>query len=249
MLRVLLLLFEEKILMNLIESVKNLSVFERCLWGCSVLTIIGSCVFSKGDYGPAVAASLVGVTALIFIAKGDAIGQLLTVIFSILYSLVSLKFRYFGEIFTYLGMTAPIAVVSMISWLKNPYKAREVKVNDLKKSSWVMLFLAAAVVTFLFYFILKACGTTNLFVSTISIATSFAASGLMFFRSPYYALAYAANDIVLIILWVMAAVNNIEYLSMVICFVIFFINDLYGFWNWRLIKIRQSADKSDISIK
>ncbi len=225
--------------MNIVESVKNLNKFERCLWAFSVLAIIVSYIFSPDNYWLAVLASLVGVSALIFVAKGDAMGQLLTVIFSVLYSLVSLKFRYFGEIITYLGMTAPIAVVSMIAWIRNPYTAHEVKVNDLKKSSWVILIMATAVVTFVFYFILKACGTSNLFISTLSIATSFAASGLMFLRSPYYAIAYGANDIVLIILWVLASIDNIEYLPMVLCFVIFLINDLYGFWNWRVMKKRQ----------
>lgn len=186
-----------------------------------------------------VLASLVGVTALIFVAKGDVMGQLLTVVFSILYPLVSLKFRCFGEIFTYLGMTAPIAVVSMIAWIRNPYADREVKVNDLKKSSWLILIIVTTVVTFVFYFILKACGTSILLVSTVSIATSFAASALMFLRSPYYAVAYAANDIVLIILWVLALINNIEYLPMVLCSVIFFTNDLYWFWNWREMIKRQ----------
>ena len=225
--------------MNLVESVKNLNKFERCLWMGSILAIIASYIFSPDNYWLTILASLVGVTALIFVAKGDAMGQLLTVVFSILYSLVSLKFRYFGEIFTYLGMTAPIAVVSMITWIRNPYTAHEVKVNDLKKWSWLILIIVTGIVTFVFYFILKACGTANLFISTVSIATSFAASGLTFLRSPYYAVAYAANDIVLIILWVLASLNNIEYLPMVLCFVIFFINDLYGFYNWRVMRKRQ----------
>ncbi len=227
--------------MNLIESVKNLNKFERCLWLGSMLAIVVIYIFSPDRYWLTILASLVGITALIFLAKGDAMGQLLTIVFSVLYSLVSFKFRYFGEIFTYLGMTAPTALVSMIVWIKNPYKAHEVKVSDLKKSSLAVLVIVTLAVTLVFYYILKACDTSNLIISTVSIATSFLASGLMVLRSPYYAVAYAANDIVLIILWVLASVNNIEYLPMVLCFIIFFINDLYGFWNWRLMKVRQES--------
>ena len=64
---------------------------------------------------------------------------------------------------------------------------------------------------------------------------------LTVFRSQYYALAYAFNDIVLIILWALATAENIAYLPMIICFVVFLINDSYGFFNWRRIKSRQQT--------
>ena len=78
-------------------------------------------------------ASLLGVTSLIFCAKGNPVGQLLMVIFSLLYALISYSFAYYGEMLTYLGMTAPMALVALVSWLRNPYKGNraEVKVNRL----------------------------------------------------------------------------------------------------------------------
>ena len=69
--------------------------------------------------------------------------------------------------------------------------------------------------------------------------TSFIAVYLTFRRSPYFALAYAANDIVLIILWVLASIHDIRYISVVVCFVAFLVNDIYGFISWRKMKIRQ----------
>ena len=91
----------------------------------------------------------------------------------------------------------------------------------------------------IFFFILQALGTPNLAVSTISIATSFLASYLMLFRNSYYALAYAANDIVLIVLWILASLTQISYVPMVICFSIFLLNDIYGFFSWKLREKRQ----------
>ena len=86
-------------------------------------------------------------------------------------------------------------------------------------------------VTIIFYYILKAFNTTNLVPSTISVTTSFIAVYLTFRRNPYFALAYAANDIVLIILWILASATNISFFSVIICFVIFLINDIYEFYN------------------
>lgn len=50
------------------------------------------------------------------------------------------------------------------------------------------------------YFILRAFNTANIIPGTISVTTSFVAVYLTFRRSPYFALAYAANDVVLIVL-------------------------------------------------
>ena len=94
---------------------------ERLLWGLSVVFIVGSfCAFDRENY-LTLAASLIGVTSLIFNAKGNPIGQVLMVLFSLLYGIISYTFAYYGEMITYLGMTMPMAVFALISWLKNPY--------------------------------------------------------------------------------------------------------------------------------
>jgi len=62
---------------------------ERLLWGLSVVFIVGSfCVFDRENY-LTLAASLIGVTSLIFNAKGNPIGQVLMVIFSLLYGFIN----------------------------------------------------------------------------------------------------------------------------------------------------------------
>ena len=71
---------------------------------------------------------------------------------------------------------------------------------------------------------------------------------LTFRRSPYFALAYAANDIVLIILWILASLYDIRYVSVVVCFIAFFANDIYGFVSWRKMKTRQQEITNVVSI-
>lgn len=226
--------------MNIKESLKSLTKFERGLWFVSVLVVTGSFfIFRSTDY-LTLCASLVGVTALIFLAKGHAIGQVLIIIFSLLYGYISFRFRYYGEMITYLGMTLPMAVVALVSWLRHPYKdSSEVEVSKLNKKQVSVMSLSAIIVTTAFYFILKALDNANLFVSTISITTSYVAAYLTALRSPYYALGYAANDIVLIVLWILAAKEDISSVSMIFCFITFFVNDLYGFINWKKMERRQ----------
>ena len=221
------------------------SVFERVLWSVSVLTIVISFfVFGEKDYFK-LAASLIGATALVFNAKGNPIGQVLMIIFGVMYGIISYSFKYYGEMITYLGMSVPMAAFALVSWLKNPYNGNkaEVKVNKLKPVEYVFMFALTALVTFGFYFILDYFNTANIIPSTLSVATSFAAVYLTFRRSPFYAVAYALNDIVLIVLWVLATISDISYLSVVICFVVFLANDLYGFASWNKMSGRQNEGK------
>lgn len=215
--------------------------FEKGLWLVSVTAILTSyLLFRSGDW-LTLLASLIGATFLILNAKGNVWGQVLTVAFSLLYGVISYSTAYYGEMITYLGMSAPIAAASVVSWARHPAQegVREVKVNRLPRWEYPALAAAALAVTGVFYFILKACGTQELGLSTLSVFTSFTAAYLTMRRSPFFALAYAANDLVLIALWSIAASGESGYLSMVICFTVFLVNDLYGYVNWLSLKKKQ----------
>ena len=216
---------------------------ELALWGSSAgLILISFFLFDRVNF-MTLAASLIGTTSLIFNAKGNPIGQALMILFSLLYGVISYSFSYFGEMITYLGMTGPMALVALISWLRNPFKGNhaEVAVNRLDNKEIVLMYVLTALVTVVFYFILDYFNTANMVPSTLSVTTSFIAVYLTFRRSPYFALAYAANDVVLIVMWTMAAAEDISYLSVIICFVMFLVNDLYGFVSWKRMEKRQLA--------
>lgn len=218
---------------------------ERLLWLGSVLVIVGAYVLFDRQSPLTLAASLVGVTSLIFCAKGHPFGQVLMILFSLLYGVISYTFAYYGEMITYLGMTMPMAIFSLISWLRHPYHGNrtQVQVNTLRRTEVGVMCLLALLTTTLFYFILAAFHTANLLPSTLSVTTSFVAVYLTFRRSPYYAAAYAANDVVLLILWSMASLHNPRYIAVVACFAAFLINDLYGFINWRRMGARQAQNE------
>ena len=219
---------------------------ELALWlGSLALIVVAFCIWDRANY-LTLAASLVGVTSLIFCAKGNPAGQVLIIVFAALYGIISWESAYYGEMITYVGMTAPMAVWALIVWLRHPYAGRraEVKVNRLRAREYLLMALLAAAVTAAFYFILRALNTANLIPSTISVTTSFVAVYLTARRSPFYALGYAANDVVLIVLWSLAAVQDLSYLSVVICFVVFFVNDLYGFFNWMRMQRRQRGESA-----
>lgn len=80
-------------------------------WICSLVVIVTANVL-PGDFDLlTLIASCIGVSSLVFAAKGNVWSQILMIIFSILYGIISWQFRYWGEMITYLGMTMPMAIL------------------------------------------------------------------------------------------------------------------------------------------
>lgn len=216
------------------NPIKSLTKKEWILWMGSLAIVILSNLLSTDRDVLTLVSACVGITSLIFAAKGNVWAQILMVLFSILYGLISWQFRYWGEMITYIGMTMPMAVWSTITWIKNPSESgQEVAIQKLTRKHVAGIAAAGVIVTAVFYMILKALDTPNILFSTISITTSFLAASLTMLRSSYYALGYASNDIILIVMWVLASIENPAYIPVVVNFIIFFFNDMYGFVSWK----------------
>ncbi len=219
------------------------TIAEKVLFLLSVTLIISSfCIFDRENYLN-LFSSLIGVASLIFSAKGNPVGPLLMIFFGLLYGVISYSFSYYGEMITYMGMSVPMAVFAFISWIKNPYKGNksQVTVNTINKKDILIVTITTVLVTAAFYYILEYFNTASLVLSTVSVTTSFTAVCLTYLRSPYYAIAYALNDIVLILLWVIASIYDTKYICVVVCFIAFLFNDIYGFINWRKLQKHQKA--------
>ena len=135
-----------------------------------------------------------------------------------------------------------MAIIALVSWLKHPYagKHSEVRVNHIHGLEIMILAVLTPLVTYVFYLILVYFKTAHIVFSTLSVSTTFIAVYLTFRRSSYFTIAYAVNDLVLIVLWGLASIEDLSYLSVVVCFVTFLVNDLYGFYNWRIMAKRQN---------
>ncbi len=239
----------KKIRARFLSLSSHFSIGERVLLFASlILVAVSFFIFDRQEY-LRLAASLVGVLALMLCAKGYPIGQIFMITFCVLYVIISYSFSYYGEMITYFFMSLPMSVFSLIAWVRNPYKegTGEVEVNRIGKREICLLAFLALAVTVAFYFILAYFKTANLYVSTLSVTTSFIAAYLTMRRSPFYALAYTLNDVVLIVLWILACAQDISYASVVACFIAFIANDLYGFFHW--LSMQRAQERKDTCIE
>ena len=134
--------------MKLKNPFADLTRFELFLWLTSMLVIMVSFVLSQSNGILTTVSSLIGVTALIFVAKGYVLGQILTVVFAVFYGIISFYFRYYGEMITYLCMTSPMAIAAIISWIKHPFnETKEVEVHRLTGKQTVTMIICATLTT------------------------------------------------------------------------------------------------------
>lgn len=225
-------------------KLKIFTPFELTIWLVGIAAMAVSFIVFKNSQIYYLIGSILGVTSILFCSKANPIGPFLVIIFSVFYGVISFSFKYYGEMITYLGMTAPMEIYALYTWIKNPSKEGKnvVKVNKISIKEWGILVLISSLVTIAFYFVLKALNTNNLIISTISVLTSFVAVYLTARRSKYYALFYAFNDVVLVVMWSLAAIENLVYIPIAICFSIFIFNDVYGLYNWSRLEKKQKNE-------
>lgn len=189
--------------------------------------------------------SIVGIITALLLAKGKNLGQIFGLLIVALYSIVSFKNKYYGEVIIYLCIMLPMYIIGIISWLKHQNKdTNSVEVNNIKTKEWVIVSIASILAFVSIYFLLKVFNTSQLFVSSLSVIDSLFAVYLGIRRSKYSFYFYVVNDLILIALWGIPVVSSsLILLPMVFNPIINLINDIYGIYNWRKLEKMQGENK------
>ena len=186
--------------------------------------------------------SIVGIITALLLAKGKNLGQIFGLLIVALYSIVSFKNGYYGEVIIYLCIMFPMYIIGIISWFKHQNKdTKSVEVNRITIKEWVIVLFASIVCFIGIYFLLKAFNTNQLFISSLSVIDSLFAVYLGVRRSKFSFYFYLVNDLILILLWGMPVVTvTITLIPMVFNPLINLINDLYGIYNWKKLEKAQN---------
>ena len=225
------------------------NLFELLLLSIGLFTTIVVFAVGKDKNVYSLLSSCTGIVCVLFTAKGNPVAQYLSILFAACYSIVSYQSKYYGEMLIYLFLMIPIHIGCIVSWLKNRKNpdAAEVKINTLTRREYFLLAVGDLAATTAFYFLLRALGTSELIVSTISLVSSVSAAYLMLRRSEYYAVCFIANDIILLVLWGIRVAVDPACIPTLITFVIFLINDVYGFIAWKRRKREQKREASALA--
>ena len=179
--------------------------------------------------------SLIGVWGIIIISKGDYFAHYIYIVFSILYSILSISVGYYGEAIIYTFVMLPIHIYSVFVWKKNVANPVEkvVKIKTISKTHIIVSVIVAIILLVPFYYLLLFLNTVNPIFSTLSLTTSILAAYYMMQRVNFFPTLFAIDDFLLVILWgIQILIGNYQYIPTLIVCSCSFINDLYSAFCW-----------------
>ena len=222
---------------------KDWSIFEKVLLVGSILIVSITGIIFKSDLLTPIC-SIVGIITALLLAKGKYMGQVFGVLICILYSIVSFKNKFYGEVIIYLGISLPMYIMGIISWIRHQEKkTKSVEVNKISKKEWIVVSFASILVFVGIYFLLKAFNTNQLIVSSLSVLDSLFSSYLLIRRSKYGFYFYVVNDLTLIVLWGIPCITGSFFLiPMLMNPIINLVNDTYAIYNWKKLEKMQSTN-------
>lgn len=212
------------------------TLFEKIFLILSLTIILICFLISKDKNYLSVGCSLLGVVAVLSVAKGLFWAPFINLVYNTIYAILSFTQGLYGEFIIGIGLMNILCVLTIIDWFKHKKNDDDiVVVNKIKIKEYLILAIVLIIASVGFYFLLKAFNTDQLIVSTISLVGSLVASYLSLRRSSNYAFGYIFNDVVLIVMWSVNMFNNgIGFLPTVVCFIVFLVNDIYGVIHWKM---------------
>lgn len=201
-----------------------------------VLTFVFKCAWVDLGF------TLLYFWAALFLAKGKYACYIIGVISTFFYAYVSYKNNYFGELIIAMCCTLPLMLLGLINWLRHQDDTNTVVIKDITKKELLIVLASQAIMFIGYYYLLKAFNTSNLLVSTFSLVASLIASYLTARRSEYGFIGFIINDLILIVLWgIPLATGSLSIITVALCPILLLINDIYGAYNWRRIKLEQKG--------
>ena len=225
------------------EFFRNWTIFEICLLVLSPIIVLTVGIAFHSD-ALTIITSIVGICCALFLAKGLVLGQFFGVAIVVLYSIVSFRNAFYGEMIIYIVIMLPMYIWSIVEWIKHKNnKTESVEVNSIKWQEWLIVSLCAVAIFIGFYFLLKALNTSELIISTLSVVDNVFAVYLLARRSKYGFVSYIMNDLILIVLWGIPVIQgNLLVLAMLINPIVNLVNDSYGVVNWTKLQRKQRRD-------
>ena len=213
---------------------KDWTNFEKLLLFGSIIIVGIVGIIFKSDL-LTILCSIVGIVTALLLAKGKNLGQIFGLIITILYSIVSFRNKYYGEVLIYALLMFPMYIIGIVTWINHKNeKTNSVEINSIKKKEWIIVSFIFVFIFVGIYYLLKAFNTSELIVSTISVLASLFAVYLQIRRSKYSFSFYIVNDIILMFLWGIPVIKgNYILFPMLLNPTINLINDIYGFYNWK----------------
>ena len=180
---------------------------------------------------------------LVFGAKGKVVGLYFAIINSAMYAYNCLSIPLYGEIMYNILYSIPVSIIAIVLWKKNTSNNGEVKFRTMTKRFLINTVIITCVSIVVYSQILKWMGGNFAFMDSLTTVVSVIASMLYLLRYSEQWLMWVIVNALSIIMWIMVLISGDKSAILVIIMkTINLLNSSYGYFNWRKIAKKVSAE-------
>jgi nicotinamide mononucleotide transporter len=219
---------------NMIKHLEDWGLFEK-LWLCAFSLVTIYLYFAWDDTILGLIASLTGMLCVVLVAKGKISNYYPGIINVILYAYIAYGQKYYGEVMLNLLYFLPMQFIGLYLWKKNRIQgtdSEKVKTAFMSNTSRIVWTIISCIGVFIYGLILKRMGGNLPFVDSISTILSIIAMILMAKRYVEQWILWIVVDVVSIIMWFVALMNGGNDISILIMWIAYLVNAIYGQINW-----------------
>jgi nicotinamide mononucleotide transporter len=208
-------------------------LYEKLWLIISTILIVSLSIYWK-DSPIGIIASLAGIWNVVLVAKGKILNYFFGIIAVTTYAFVAYTQKYFGEVMLNMFYFFPMQFIGFYIWRKrrSDKKTEDIKVVYMTNKQRLFWLCITAVATITYAYILKRLGGNLPFLDSASTVMSVIAMILMVFVFVEQWILWILVDIVSIFLWAIAMKNGGTDIAVLIMWIAFLVNAIYGLFNW-----------------
>ena len=232
---------------NIKQFIKNeLTGWQRweIVWlSISVSVIIGLSIY-WGDNLRGIIAAVTGVLYVLITGKGKLSGYLFGLVNALLYGIIALEAKYYGEVMLNLLYYVPMQIVGWFAWKKNMNsETNEVNKKKLSVKAELVLFAGSVVAIYIYSLVLKYLGGNLPLIDSISTCLSVTAMILSVGRFLEQWILWFIVDVVTVYMWYVDYVNGGSDIATLIMWIIYVISAVLMFVKWfRDVSVKNCVD-------
>ena len=219
------------------------SRFEKCwLILSTLIMIILSIVW--GDSLLALISGITGILGVVLAAKGKVSTYFFATVNVAIYALLTFQNHLYGEFMLNAFYYIPMNFVGFYLWSRHKDQdSGEVEGKTLTLKQTIIMFAAVAVVVVVYWQILSRIGGRLAFIDAMSTIFSVVALIMQVTRYAEQWLLWIIVNIVSVIMWVLLIGKDSSAITMVVMWIAYLFNSVYGYYNWRKLAAKNTANK------
>ncbi|MBR1470831.1 MAG: nicotinamide mononucleotide transporter [Lachnospiraceae bacterium] len=207
-------------------------VLELVWLAAATAVILGLSIYWK-DNLISVFAALTGVWCVILTGKGKCSSFIFGIFNTVLYAIVALGAKYYGEVMLNLIYYLPMNFVGFFAWRRhmNPENGEVVK-QRLQFSKSVMVYALTAVGIVLYGMVLKKLGGNLPYIDSMSTVISVVAQILSVKRLMEQWVLWIVVDVVTVFMWAVHFMQGGETVATLAMWAVYLVNAVIMFIRW-----------------